>query len=1357
MKYSKGILILISSLLCLFVRGEAYHVEQIDSRDGLSNSAVLAMYEDEDGFMWLGTYNGLNRYDGKFLSSFGLDDENNSIQSSDIINNIQGAGNKCLWLSTYIGFNKFSILENKVVEHYPNYRFPYNLASNNKNLTCLVAKKGYISVYNSAAKRFDDVRTININPTNVITTFIDKSDRLWIFTNDQHVWRATIRTGNKQSPQVDVEAAFLNKEPIISAFYESDSIYYVTVSGNLYTYDVSKKKNIYIKNISKLLKQYGQISSIVLYHNDFWISFKSSGLLKLIYSNAYNEEPVDLNTGVFCLKKDQHQDVLWSGSDGRGVYIFSKKTSIFNTIRSDQFPFVVRKPIRSIFTDSDHSLWIGTKGDGLIRIDDYEKQSGGKLDKDKIERFTTANGLSSNQIFSIVPSRYYNLNWLGTEGPGISYYSYIDRKVHSMNSNGAHVAIRKVHCLVEENDSVLWLATSGYGLMRVLHRNFEIKNVKDFIFERDHKTVNDLFSMYRDRNGFLWIASRGDGVIRFNPKNYTYMYVTSGKNFNSPTDDILSFCMANDHTFYMGSSSGLLKFGKIDNEYRLIPVVNKNRTGVKEMVHGLQEDKTGCLWMSTNRGLEKYNPKNNIFHKYLNNTGLDVIEFSDNADYTCPYTDRIFFGGIDGIVWIEQNIPESYIAKPKVNFTTIRINGVSENLEKYLKTDKRGSYLKLNYKQNSFSVGFVAIDYIRGNNIEYLYKLENYEKEWFNADDSNEAKFTSLPPGKYILKVKYKYDVFDEESAYYTLRIVVLPPWYLSVWAMFVYAILVATFVFCLLKYLKQRSLKKQFEFNKSVIEKNKEELYQTKMRFFANITHEFLTPLTLIQGACDRILDYDKIDKYIKRYASLLRLNSERLQSLIQEIIAFSKQEEFGLMECNIESVSINDVLKSIELSFSDIVERNKVQFKVEIAADVYWNTDLACLNKILMNLVSNAFKYTPAGGLIKVEACKEGNDLILKVSNTGKGIKPDEIQNVFDRFKILDNMEKNAYMDFSSRNGLGLAICYSMIQKLQGHVDVRSEENRLTEFIVSLPPLMLSAMNIVQSNGDEPGSLENENLPTANDYIPEENTTNAVQNLPKILVVDDNKEIVWMISDILQNQYEMIKAYNATEALAVLETETPELIVSDIMMPGEMDGSELVRKIKTNKFTSHIPVIVISAKNSMKDQISGIENGADFYLTKPFNLTYLKATVERLLDKKVELKEYYNSPLSAVELKSGQLIHQEDQIFLEKVKKIIDKNISQGELRSDYLAEQLGLSPQAFYRKLKAISSLSPTDFIKRYRFSMAAKLLLNSNLSVQEVIYKVGINNRSYFYREFDKFYNTTPKEYRALNNKMVDPDL
>jgi Signal transduction histidine kinase len=463
-------------------------------------------------------------------------------------------------------------------------------------------------------------------------------------------------------------------------------------------------------------------------------------------------------------------------------------------------------------------------------------------------------------------------------------------------------------------------------------------------------------------------------------------------------------------------------------------------------------------------------------------------------------------------------------------------------------------------------------------------------------------------------------------------------------------------------------------------------------------------------------------------------------LNELIQEILDFRKIEESKFEADNIRKISISNIMSRHLESFIPIAEQNKVQLDSSIPENLEWNTDISCFNRIFVNLISNAFKYTEEGGKVNVSVDIENEKLILKVRNTGKGIDESKIPDIFDRYRILEDIENNSpYSQMTSRNGIGLSICHSMVKLLQGEIEVKSEVNQFAEFIVYLPALTIT----IQTNSESQQRDNTESRVGA--FSPERSEDASKQT---ILIVDDNKDIVWLITDILSDRYIIKGANNVEEALKVLEIQTPALIITDIMMPN-IDGLEFINRIKANKFTKHIPLIIISAKISDKEHAEGLNTGADAYLTKPFSPIVLQSLVNRLLVTKEELKEYYYSPESAYKYADGQLIHQEDKDFMESVISIINENIEKENLR-ELIADKLGINTRNLYRRFKKITSLPPNDFIKDYRFTLAAKLLITTSFTIQEVIYKVGITNKSYFYREFFKKYNMTPKEYRSGNS-------
>jgi signal transduction histidine kinase/DNA-binding response OmpR family regulator len=601
--------------------------------------------------------------------------------------------------------------------------------------------------------------------------------------------------------------------------------------------------------------------------------------------------------------------------------------------------------------------------------------------------------------------------------------------------------------------------------------------------------------------------------------------------------------------------------------------------------------------------------------------------------------------------------------------------------------------------------------------------------------------FTKVPPGAYVLHVKYENGATLSQDDIYSLKIVILPPWYLTVWAYLFYTLLFLAFFYFAIFLIRKNYKNKRTAMIEKLNQQQKEEIYESKLRFFTNITHEFCTPLTLIYGPCTRILFYQKTDMYIRKYALLIMRNAERLNALIQELIEF-RRIETGHKACSIENLALSELAKGIAESFSDLSETRNIDYQIHIEESLQWNSDKSCFTKILTNLLSNAFKYAPDNGKVGIAIRRTHHTLQILVTNTGKGIKEKDIPFIFDRYTVLENFEKQTQKGLSSRHGLGLAICHSMVKLLHGEIDVESVPGELTCFKVTLPQL--------ESNTPEKREAYEEHIPMLqnfNDDLPVVETENYtfIKTRPTILVIDDDPEMLWFISEIFKEHYNIIPVNNPETVHDILLQTQPHLIISDIMMP-QLDGITLMKQIKADKRTVHIPFILLSAKNTVEEQVEGIEAGAEMYLTKPFNVEYLKSIVDRLLQRQDDLKDYYSSVISSFELTNGKYLHKEEKLFLDKLIHHINTHFSDPDFSTTQLSSNLGMSTRHLYRKLKKIIPQTPADLIKEYRLSIAERLLVTTQLSIDEIMFKAGFVNRGSFYHAFSQKFGMTPKLYR-----------
>ena len=1332
------LMILCLFLLCALPGGEAavsLHKANID----LSNNAIIDIYQDDRGYMWIGTYDGLNLFNGRNTYVYRFEPDNKNTLCSNIINKISDGGPGYLWVSTSMGLNRFSLKDRKVTESYPEYPECLLIATDSLENTLVVSRKNFISCHTSRTASFQDIYTRDITPETARLLFVGEQGRFYLLSSDG-VLKQLIPDYSKLPLTIKTKENKIHDKPIEQAFYEEDVLYYVDADNKLYRYRTEGNKETYLSDLSGWMEKYGKVARVVSFQSKLYLVFRNG----LLLDPDKPEEAIDLNIGVFSMFKDKKQQILWIGTDGQGLRMLYDKYERFDGLALEDLPFVMLNPVRSVYTDEDKTLWFGTKGDGFVRIKEYDSYAKGEIPLDRIARYTTADGLSNNRVYCFFKSLYHPLVWIGTDGPGLSYYSYEDEKVHTLPSK-IDTRIRYVHSICEINDSTLWMATTGDGLIEVvLERDksgLTVKYLQSYLLEKDGKICNEFYSMYYDGKSTLYLGSRGGyGMARFDLLTRQYDFMSMNNSANQAIGDVLSLCYSSDSTFYLGASSGMTRM-KCDQAGTCEFWQYDRSDGISnDMIHGILEDKDKCIWLSSNKGLTKYNPHNNFFHNY-GSQELMVTEFSDDAYWKCPYTGRLFFGGVDGLVWIDPQNDRQESYSPDLHFFELKMG--DETISLYDYADANPGPVTIPPDVSTFTISFVATDYIHGDNYEYSYLLQDYNTVWTELQKSNEISFTKLPYGNYTLKVRYKNDVYDSNAREYLLPLKILPPWYLSTWAIAVYIFLAILLAGVLVYWLNRRIAEKQQQVARKIHEEQKEKLYEAKLNFFANITHELCTPLTLINGVGDYIQTYaeNTSDNKLKRYIRILRDNVASLNELIQEILDFRKIEEAGLNYFSIRRISVPDIIRRQYESFTPIAEQNGIKFVLSLPDQLYWNTDPTGLKKILVNLISNAFKYSDEAGEIRISATTENESLIIRVYNSGKGISETDLKTIFDRYRILGDLEGNNYTQTTSRNGLGLFICHSIVQSLHGTIEVKSEEGRFAEFIVRLPHLE------AEEEEAEPENEEPETVPVLSSPIDETGLPGIVspENKPCVLVVDDHKDIVWLIKESLSEAYTIVEAYGVEEAIRLMEKQTPALIITDIMMP-EIDGMELISRVKSDKFTRHIPLIVVSARISEHDQAEGLDLGADAYLTKPFSAVVLRSVVNRLMTSKKELKDYYYSPESAYEQSGGQLIHQEDKEFMDAVTAIIRENLDKETLRLELIAEKMGMNTRSLYRRFKKISPLTPSDFIKDYRFNYAAQLLVTTNLSVQEIIYKVGISNRSYFYREFAAKYNQTPTEYR-----------
>lgn len=1344
--YFPQVSLLICILCCFPHLIHAYSLRQFSNKNGLSNSAILSLYQDHQGVIWIGSCDGLNIFDGTNIHVYNPVNPTKAPLSGNLINDIMETEKDVLWIQTNYGLDRLDT-KLQTSKSFTEFKDKNYMAKSRDNDLFIVKDDGYIYYYQPEKQLFQKLEVPQIAFGHVLSTIIDKNNILWVFTSNNDT-RSYQIIKNKEEIALTPNNLFKHSEQLLWAFAEEDLIYFIDKTYSLYEYDFGNQQQYFIADLKAEVETRGEVSSIIKQQNDYYIGFKSSGLIVLKYMSdqkiKYQMQDTEIHSGIFCLMKDKYQDIVWIGTDGQGVYMYFNDTfSITNTLL-DTPVYQINNPVRTVYYDEEQTLWIGTKGGGILRIRNYSPETNAAVSFDRISISNST--LTDNTVYCFAPGSANRL-WIGTEN-GLNYYSYQNKQLKAFTVIADGKKVKYVHSINELNDTTLWVSTVGEGIVKVIldktGSSPSVKSATRIVLDDGRMASNYFFTSFQENDSILWFGNRGYGAYRLNVETEQLTPYRFDNVVNSQTANDIFAIYKNEKGYWLGTSSGLLHFNEDYSHYHDRADLFSNNT-----VHGILEDQQNNLWISTNQGLVRFNPKTNTGQTYDRENGLEVTEFSDGAFYKDSRTETLFFGGTNGFVTVKPNAYIMADYMPQINLKGLSIFGKEYNIHDFLHDKKGKKILQLDYSRNFFCIDFMAIDYINGNNYSYSYKLDEVNSQWIESGTSASAIFSNLAPGQYTLLVKYKNNMNGKECEPQKLLIQITPPWYLSNWAYILYFILIALFCILAVYRIVHQYRRKQHRMIEKLNREKKEEVYESKLRFFTNITHEFCTPLTLIYGPCEKILAYPQSDSYIRKYGKMIQQNTEKLNGLILELLEFRRLET-GHKVLSIQRLSVSDKLRNIAESFCELAENKNLNYRLDIEPDIEWNTDISCFSKIVNNLISNAFKYTPEEGNITIGLKVENQLLTLNISNSGKGIAKENLAKIFDRYKILDSFEMNGK---NSRNGLGLAICKNMVTLLNGEINVSSIQNEITTFTVTLPELSPTAQETetpqkVYATGPLNTNTEPMEL--------EQTTVNFDTSKHTVMIIDDDPSMLWFVSEIFVDKYNVLSFNNAAEALASLELKQPDLIISDVMMP-EIDGLSFAQKIKQNKLWSHIPLILLSALHHEDDQVKGIEAGAEVYVTKPFNVKYLEKVVYRLIKRESDLKEYYSSIFSSFKVENGNCIHKEDQEFLDKVIETIEKNITNPDLSVELLSSDLGYSTRQFYRKLKPITDKSPADIIKEYRLTMAERLLLTKNYTIEEIMDKTGFNNRGTFYKLFSQRFGMPPRQYREQQKDSVKKEL
>ena len=1280
-------------------------ITYLSNRDGLSNSSVICIYQDSYGFMWFGTWDGLNRYDGRQFDIYRPTLEDNSI-SSNIVRNVLEDTERNLWVVSDRGIDRFERQSNTFKRYFSDIARLGLKGEKSFFLSCDARGQVFASVSGYGEFVYDKIQDsfskVSNNPLSVNYQDFDCTSKLWTVTG------TNLTDGYNSYP--DVEFSQLNQE---------GTLMWIKYR-NRNTLTVVDVKSGQALSERTLPGNAGKIQCVAQWNGCVYAGF-SEGLYKLSTEGCSLEI-----RDVSILSLFAQDQILWVGTDMDGLTVIGERERLFKSLSADDCPQFSNAAVRSFYQETPSLIWVGTKGNGLV-LTDLESNA-------PVESFGTWNGLPDNNVYSLCEGD--EIIWVGTDGEGLCYIDKRRHGIHPLVLPPA-VVIKSVYAILQSERNVLWVGTSGYGLYRLTISRDSVNGCK--VVSYKHYSKGDglesdiIYALAKDADGTIWVGSRGGGVRHFSSDG-SPVEMDIRSEYEDALNDMTCIHISGNGTVWMGTSLGV--FSYLDGEYGRLD----SRYIAGSSVHGIIEDVNGILWVSTNNGLVRIDRSRYPLAetKYAVEDGLQNNEFSDGAFYRSPYNNELFFGGISGFSHFNPFRTANSSVFPAMNLKYVMI----DNQRSYDSlTEKDGSLeLVMQPGHKTLTLEFAIMDYLNAGKCELSYMLEGYTDGWVYLGTSMNIAFINLPHGDYTLNVRHSNADKLWSDDIYSMKIMVLPQWYETVWAKLALALglTLALGLFALAIYSRRRSKKRVLEDEAQRQRTN--DIHEAKLRFFTNIAHEFSNSLTLIYGPCKEIQKMNSLPPKGRRYLDYIETNSSRMLGLIQQLIDFRKAETDHL-SIHPEEVDINALVALTENYFKGKMEEKSIRLVTETPSeDIKWVTDRDSIEKIFFNLLSNATKYTPPGGQIDIICFVREGKLTVEVRNTGLGIPQEKLDTIFDRFEVLDRFESNIKKGKIS-NGIGLSLCKTLVGIMNGSIWVESDSKTYVSFIFSLPMLE------PDENKDDyvkPSIFELDSQADQEDE-PETDRTPGVTNGKKILIVDDDDNVRHFVRDLLSDKYVMLEACNGQEGLECIQKELPDMVISDVAMPG-MDGFQMLKRMRQNKALEHIPLILLTSGNSDESKRMGLDHGADAFIGKPFSPDLLLSVISNKLGRDEAILRYTNSPYSTMDRFRGVEMKKEDREALTKMTDIIHQHIDSESLCMDFIAEEMCISKMKLYRLVKSCLGTTPVEYIKTLRLEKAAKLLVSTSRTVQQIMYGCGFNTKTYFYREFEKKYGCTPKQYR-----------
>lgn len=1288
----------------------ADNIQIISSRDGISNNAILTLCQDDKGYIWMGTCDGLNRWDGNEMRIYPYDWEGAEDLSGRFIGKILKTADGLFVINNNHGVDIFDPLSLKVKKH-PEITFRRKIAAGDSR-QIIIAGRDSILVYNPEQDLFLPAPVPAIyNFATVHDINVAGDGSLCVFDIEKGIMTFAIEFTDGK-PQLRLESIRENDGVLLAkSFNNGEKTFLFYRDGTLYEYCAGTDDLTYIFDLREEINYRGWPSGIVRAGDDIIVSYPTTGALRLNHVKSvpghYVKEELDINCGVFTAIRDNKQDIVWFGTDGKGLIKMFDSPYELKDYRIDSFKEKIRMPVRSLYFRDNH-LWFGTKGDGLIDISNMGKATSG--DDVTIRRFTVSDSdLAENSVYAIASSSR-PLLWIGNNSSTINYYSFRDNRIHSISTKGI---LDSVHGIYESSPDSLWISTTGRGVFLAIVEGGDyprFREIREINLGEQFKSDPMFFAMHPQDKDAIWFGHKGQGAACYDirtGKSRTFDLSALGK---LTYNDVYAITSDENGNIWFGTGEGVIRMW--ESEMELIE-------GTRGAIHAIANDGEGGIWASGNSGLFRISAKEGTVKNYGYSSGLETVEFSDGAMFVDD-DGSIWFGGIDGIVRISLETDTSISSyHPVLEFREMDIDGV---LTPICNLEKDGT-VSLRHDQMLTRLFFGAIDYINGQDYVFRWRIREMQDYW--RESGNSIEFTRLHPGSYKVDVCYIDKATGYTSGISTITIRVRAPWYSSTLAKTGYILLVLLGAVLLTRHLFIRHRKRKERRQEAMKEEFRKRQQDSIINVLSDIAEEFSVPITLIYGNCRLIMEKDRMKKHFPAEINSILQNAIRLKNLSSLIDGIGSKNDSAM-----ELLNVSELTDAIVSPFRHEAERNGCTLTVDIPQSLIWAIDKKSWS-IATNLIAGFLvQNTGPHGKLSMSLNTDNDNLELILSSDSFSIGKNVIDSALKKDGIARWEEKT--FEGLHINRFSIPILNELLSRFNASVTAESPEEHSIVFIIKV------AKNAVSETAEDSRPLEfveEEIRFPESESAREQKIFDTSKNT--LMVLNSGDSVSRFIANALADTYSISFPESSGKALEMLEKNHPDLIICG-------SGDPLLQKVKGNNVTNHIPVILIvfgQRQNVRKEDLTL----ADACLPIPFEIETLRTTISQLISRNKVLKAYYMSPMSNYKMSEGKMLHNEDKEFVDKIYNIIYQNVSNPDLSPKFIADEMGLSLRNLYRRTETLMDTKISALIKDYRLSVAANLLTTDKMPVDEVIYKTGFVNRGTFFRLFSEKYGMTPKKY------------